>query len=91
MPSPISRYAAALAGDRDDVASRTASDVVRDLGIGRRVTGPGSLVSTAAPAGARAGAAPTPAERAEAARRLSERFGARGLLLERKAMRAAPR
>jgi hypothetical protein len=77
-----------LEGDHNHVATRSAVDAVRDVGTGRRVTGPGSVVTTAAPAGA---SAATAAERAEAARMLGERFGARGLLLERKAMRAAPR
>jgi parallel beta-helix repeat protein len=87
----IESYEVVLEGDYNHAATRSASDVVRDLGTGNRITGPGSVATDAVPAGARAAAAPTPAERAEAARRLSERFGARGLLLERKAMRVAHR
>jgi hypothetical protein len=78
-----------LDGDYNHVATRSASDVVRDLGTGNRVTGPGSVVTTAAPAGASTGFAPTAAERADAARRLGERFGVRGLLLGREAVRGA--
>jgi hypothetical protein len=78
-----------LEGDYDHVATTRASDVVRDLGIGNRVTGPGSVITTAAPAGA---SAAIMTERAGAARMLGERFGARGLLLGREAAReAAPR
>jgi parallel beta-helix repeat protein len=84
----IESYEVVLEGDYNHAATRSASDVVRDLGVGNRVTGPGSVVTTAAPAGA---SAATAAERAEAARMLGERFGARGLLLERKATRSAPR
>jgi hypothetical protein len=88
----IASYAAVLQGDHNHVATRSASDVVRDLGVGNRVTGPGSVVTTAAPLGARAGEASVATERAGAARRLGERFGARGLLPGREAARvAAPR
>jgi parallel beta-helix repeat protein len=77
-----------LQGNYNHVATRSASDVVRDLGVGNRVTGPGSVVTTAAPAGARAAAA---IERAGAARMLGERVGVRGLLLGREAAQVAPR
>jgi hypothetical protein len=88
----LAASAAVLEGNHNHVVTRSASDVVRDLGIGNRVTGPGSVVATAAPAGASTGAAPTAAERAGAARRLGEHFGVRGLLLNRDAAReAAPR
>jgi hypothetical protein len=70
------------------VATRSASDVVRDLGIGNRVTGPGSVVTTAAPAGA---SAATAAERAGAARVLGERLGARSRMLEEGWREAAQR
>jgi hypothetical protein len=46
-----------LEGDHNQVATTSASDVVRDLGLGNRITGPGSVVTTAAPAGVRARAA----------------------------------
>jgi hypothetical protein len=59
--------------DHNHMATRSASDVVRDLGTGKRVTGPGSVITIAVPAGASAGAASSAAERAEAARRLQER------------------
>jgi parallel beta-helix repeat protein len=88
----IESHEVVLEGDYNHAATRSASDVVRDLGVGNRVTGPGSVVTTAAPAGGSAGAASTAAERAGAARMLGERFGARGLLLGREAAReAAPR
>jgi hypothetical protein len=77
-----------LEGDYNHVATRSASDVVRDLGIGNRVTGPGSVVTTAAPAASTAGA-PATAERAGAPGMLRERFGARGRMLE-EGMRVAP-
>jgi hypothetical protein len=77
-----------LEGDYNHVATTSASDVVRDLGVGNRITGPGSVVTTAAPAGAPVGA-PTTAERAGAPGMLRERFGARGRMLE-EGMRVAP-
>jgi hypothetical protein len=78
--------------DHNHVATTSASDVVRDLGIGNRVTGPGSVVTTATPAGASAAAAASATERAEAARRPGEHFGAWGQLLGREAARGpAPR
>jgi hypothetical protein len=91
--SAIAASSAVLEGDHNHVATRSASDVVRDLGVGNRVTGPGSVVHFAAPAGTRADAATTAAERARAERMLRERFGARGsLLLGREAAReGAPR
>jgi hypothetical protein len=49
--------------DYNHVVIQSAIDVVRDLGIGNRITGPGSVVSTAAPAVARLGAVPSAAER----------------------------
>jgi hypothetical protein len=91
MPSPISRDAAALAGGFDLVATRSARDVMRNLGTGRRVTGPGSVVTAAAPADGSAGSASAAGESAGAARVLGQRFGARGLLLDQEAMRVAPR
>jgi hypothetical protein len=91
MLSPTSRYAAALAGDHYHGATRSVRDVVRDLGTGNRVTGPGSVVTAAAPADGSAGSASATGERAGAAQVLGERFGARGLLQDREAMRVAPR
>jgi hypothetical protein len=81
--------------DHNHVATTSASDVVRDLGVGNRVTGPGSVVTTAAPVAASVLGAPRAMERAEADRRLRERTGARARGLEevrREAAReAAPR
>jgi parallel beta-helix repeat protein len=71
-----------LESDHNHVATRSASDVVRDLGVGNRITGPGSVVTAAAPAGASAGAAPTATERAEAALMLRDRLGVRGRALQ---------
>jgi hypothetical protein len=68
-----------LEGDYSHVATTSRSDVVRDLGVGNRITGPGSVVTSAAPAGARAGAPGM----------LRERFGARGRMLE-EGMRVEP-
>jgi hypothetical protein len=65
--------------------------VVRDLGTGNRVTGPGSVVTTAAPAAGSAGVDPAAAQRGEAARRLGEGFGARGWMLENGRREGAPR
>jgi hypothetical protein len=78
-----------LEGDRNHVATRSASDVVRDLGSGNRVTGPGSVVTTAAPAGASTAAA-NAAERVDAARMLREGRGVPTWGLER-AWRVEPR
>jgi hypothetical protein len=78
-----------LEGDYNHVATTSASDVVRDLGVGNRITGPGSVVTTAAPAGTRAGAASAAAERVGAPGMLRERFGARGRMLE-EGMRVEP-
>jgi hypothetical protein len=90
--SAVEGYAVSLTADHNHVATRSPSEVVRDLGVGNRITGPGSVVTTAAPVGASAGAVPTAAERVDAERRLRERLGARGLLLGREAAReAAPR
>jgi hypothetical protein len=76
-----------LEGDHNHVATRSASDVVRDLGTGNRVTGPGSVVTTAAPAATRTVEA-APAERgAGAARVRGERLGVRERLLDRGASR----
>jgi len=61
-----------LEGDQNHVATTSASDVVRDLGVGNRVTGPGSVVTTAAPAAARAGASPTRTRRPGLRTRLLE-------------------
>jgi hypothetical protein len=52
--------------DFNHVATTSASDVVRDLGIGNRITGPGIVVTTAAPAVARVSAVPSAAERTAA-------------------------
>jgi hypothetical protein len=71
------------------VATRSASDVVRDLGIGNRVTGPGSVVTTAAPAISSAGATPAATERAGAARMLGERLGAQARGMEEARREAA--
>jgi hypothetical protein len=81
-----------LEGDYDHVATTRASDVVRDLGTGNRVTGPGSVVTTASPAGTYAGASAAAAKRAEAARVLGEMLSGGGLLPGREAVRTtAPR
>jgi parallel beta-helix repeat protein len=91
----LAAHAAVLEGDDNHVATTSASDVVRDLGVGNRVTGPGSVVTTAAAVGASVLGAPRVMERAEAERRLRERTGARARGLEevrREAAReAAPR
>jgi hypothetical protein len=88
----LAASAAVLEGDNNHVATRSASDVVRDLGVGNRVTGPGSVITTVAPAGARAPAAPTASARGEGAKSLGEPFRVRGLLSGREAVRkAAPR
>jgi hypothetical protein len=88
----LAASSAVLEGDHNHVATRSASDVVRDLGVGNRVTGPGSVVTTAAPAAGGAGLNPAGAQRGEAPRVLGEGFGARGLLMGREAARgAAPR
>jgi hypothetical protein len=71
-----------LDGDHNHVATRSASDVVRDLGVGNRITGPGSVVTTAAPVGTRAGGVVRAAERVEGATMLRERIGVRGRILE---------
>jgi parallel beta-helix repeat protein len=84
----VESYEVLLEGAYNHVATRSASDVVRDLGVGNRVTGPGSVVTTAAPAGA---STATATERVEAAVE-RERFGARAGLLRRGGMpEAAPR
>jgi parallel beta-helix repeat protein len=84
----IESHEVVLEGDYNHAATRSASDVVRDLGVGNRVTGPGSVITTAAPAGA---SVATAAEHAGAARVLGERLGVRGRLLGREAARVAPR
>jgi hypothetical protein len=78
-----------LEADNNHVATTSANDVVRDLGIGNRITGPGSVVTTAAPGSVDAGAARAAAERAGAPEMLRERFGARGRMLE-EGMRVEP-
>jgi hypothetical protein len=80
-----------LEGDYDHMATTSASDVVRDLGVGNRVTGPGSVVTTAAPVGKDGGARSAAVERAGAARMRGERRGARARGLEEAWREAPPR
>jgi hypothetical protein len=90
--SEVASFEILLESDYSHVSTRSASDVVRDLGVGNRISGPGSVVTASAPVGASVLGAPRVMERAEAERRLRERTGARGLLLGRNAvLEAAPR
>jgi hypothetical protein len=72
----IASYPVVLEGDHNHVATRSASDVVRDLGVGNRVTGPGSVITTAAPASGSTAATPAMTGRREAARVHGRRVGA---------------
>jgi hypothetical protein len=80
-----------LDGDYNHVATTSASDVVLDQGVGNRVAGPGSVVGTAAPAGARAGVAPNAAERGTSPGILRECLGLRARMLEHGRRDGAPR
>jgi hypothetical protein len=78
----VEAYSVSLTADHNHVATRSASDVVRDLGVGNRVTGPGSVVTTAVPAGTGGGAAPAAVQDAGAGWRFPEGSGLRGRIRE---------
>jgi hypothetical protein len=71
-----------LDGNYNHVATTSVSDVVRDLGTGNRVTGPGSVVSAAAPARTDAGRTADPTDRSGAAWPGRARVGGRAPLAQ---------
>jgi parallel beta-helix repeat protein len=70
-----------LEGDYNHVATRSARDVVRDLGTGNRITGPGSVITTAAALAAPSAAPAAHGQRASA-RRFAEGFVGRAAMME---------
>jgi hypothetical protein len=83
--SEIGSVAALLLGNQNHVGTTRSPDRVRDLGVGNTVSGPGHVSPYAASAIGAAG------KRGDAQRRLRERGALGAVLLQREALRTAPR